>query len=95
MIELYAWGTTNGRRALIMVEETGLPFTLHQIDIRNGAQNTDAYEKLNPYRKIPAMVDPDGPGESRRHFLNPWPSAFTWPRKSAGCSARRRTIPMF
>ena len=60
MIELYAWGTTNGRRALIMVEETGLPFTLHQIDIRNGAQNTDAYEKLNPYRKIPAY------GRSRR-----------------------------
>ena len=52
MIELYAWGTTNGRRALIIVEETGLPFRLHQIDIRNGAQNTDAYEKLNPYRKI-------------------------------------------
>ena len=52
MIDLYAWGTTNGRRALIMVEESGLPFTLHQIDIRNGAQNTEAYAKLNPYRKI-------------------------------------------
>jgi hypothetical protein len=34
MIDLYAWGTTNGRRALIMAEEVGLPFTLHQIDIR-------------------------------------------------------------
>jgi len=62
MIDLYAWGTTNGRRALIMVEESGLPFTLHQIDIRNGAQNTAAYEKLNPYRKIPALVDSEGPG---------------------------------
>jgi GSH-dependent disulfide-bond oxidoreductase len=62
MIDLYAWGTTNGRRALIMAEESGLPFKLHQIDIHNGAQNTAAYEKLNPYRKIPAMVDPEGPG---------------------------------
>jgi len=62
MIDLYAWGTTNGRRALIMAEESGLPFKLHQIDIRNGAQNTEAYEKLNPYRKIPALVDSEGPG---------------------------------
>lgn len=62
MIDLYAWGTTNGRRALIMAEESGLPFKLHPIDIRNGAQNTEAYAKLNPYRKIPALVDPEGPG---------------------------------
>jgi GST-like protein len=62
MIDLYAWGTTNGRRALIMVHESGLPFKLHQIDIRNGAQNTDAYAKLNPYRKIPTLVDAEGPG---------------------------------
>ena len=38
MIDLYAWGTTNGRRALIMAEETGLPFTLHHINIHNGQQ---------------------------------------------------------
>ena len=62
MIDLYAWGTTNGRRALIAVEEAGLPFTLHQIDIRKGDQKTPAYEKINPYRKIPALVDSDGPG---------------------------------
>jgi GST-like protein len=62
MIDLYAWGTTNGRRALIMAEEAGLPFTLHQIDIRKGDQKTAAYEKINPYRKIPALVDSEGPG---------------------------------
>ena len=62
MIELYAWGTTNGRRALIMAEEAGLPFTLHQIDIRKGDQKTAVYERINPYRKIPALVDSDGPG---------------------------------
>jgi len=62
MIDLYAWGTTNGRRALIAVEEAGLPFTLHRIDISKGDQKTPAYEKINPYRKIPALVDSDGPG---------------------------------
>ena len=62
MIDLYAWGTTNGRRALIMVEETGLPFNLHQIDIQKGDQKTPEYERINPYRKIPALIDSQGPG---------------------------------
>jgi GST-like protein len=62
MIDLYAWGTTNGRRALIMVEEAGLPFTLHQIDIHKGDQKTPEYERINPYRKIPALIDSQGPG---------------------------------
>ena len=62
MIDLYAWGTTNGRRALIMAEETGLPFTLHQIDIHKGEQKTPEYERINPYRKIPALIDSEGPG---------------------------------
>src|SRR5262249_2729726 len=62
MMDLYAWGTTNGRRALIMAEEVGLPFKLHRIDIHKGDQKTAAYEKINPYRKIPALVDHDGPG---------------------------------
>jgi GST-like protein len=62
MIDLYAWGTSNGRRALIMAEEAGLPFTLHQVDIHKGDQKTAAYERINPYRKIPALVDSEGPG---------------------------------
>jgi len=63
MIDLYAWGTTNGRRALVMAEEAGLPFTLHQIDIHKGEQKTPAYERINPHRKIPALVDSQGPGD--------------------------------
>jgi GSH-dependent disulfide-bond oxidoreductase len=63
MIDLYSWGTTNGRRALIMAEESGLPFTLHQIDIHKGEQKTPAYERINPYRKIPALIDSQGPGD--------------------------------
>jgi GST-like protein len=62
MIDFYAWGTGNGRRGLIMVEESGLPYTLRQIDIKRGDQKSPEYEKINPYRKIPALVDSDGPG---------------------------------
>jgi GST-like protein len=62
MLELYAWGTTNGRRGLIICEEAELPFNLHQINIQKGDQKTPEYEKINPYRKIPALVDSDGPG---------------------------------
>jgi GST-like protein len=62
MLDLYAWGTTNGRRALIMIEETGLPYNLHQIDIHKGDQKTPQYQKINPYHKIPALIDSEGPG---------------------------------
>lgn len=62
MIDLYAWTTTNGRRAIIMAEEAGLPYELHWIDIQKGEQKTPEYAKINPYRKIPAMTDSDGPG---------------------------------
>ena len=62
MIDLYAWGTTNGRRGLFAAEESGLPFRLNQIDIKRGDQKTPEYEKINPYKKIPSLVDSEGPG---------------------------------
>jgi len=66
MLDLYAWGTTNGRRALIMVEESGLPWRLHQIDLKKGDQKTPEYEAINPYRRIPALVDDSGPGGKKQ-----------------------------
>jgi GST-like protein len=62
MIDLYTWTTTNGRRAIIMAEEAGLPYNLHWINIQKGEQKTPEYAKINPYRKIPSMTDSDGPG---------------------------------
>lgn len=62
MIDLYAWGTSNGRRALVMAEESGLPFTLHQINLQKGDQKTPEFRAINPYGKIPALVDSEGPG---------------------------------
>ncbi len=62
MIELYAWGTPNGRKPLIMLEEAGVPYTLHKINIGKGEQSQPDYLKINPNAKIPAMIDSDGPG---------------------------------
>lgn len=61
MIDLYTWGTPNGRKASIMLEEVGLPYTVHLVDIRKGEQHTPEFVAVNPNSKIPAIVDPDGP----------------------------------
>lgn len=61
MIELYTARTNNGYRALIGMEEAGLPYTLHLIDLVKGEQMTDAFRRLNITHKIPVIVDPAGP----------------------------------
>ncbi len=61
MIELYTWGTPNGRKVSVMLEECGLPYNVHPINIGTGDQFAPAFVALNPNSKIPAMVDPDGP----------------------------------
>jgi GSH-dependent disulfide-bond oxidoreductase len=62
MIELYTWSTPNGRKVSIMLEECGLPYRVHKINIgTNAEQFTPQYLKLSPNGKIPAIVDPDGP----------------------------------
>ncbi|MCC6610923.1 MAG: glutathione S-transferase N-terminal domain-containing protein [Burkholderiales bacterium] len=61
MIELYTWGTPNGRKISIMLEEVGLPYNVHPIDITKGEQHAPAYVAINPNHKIPAIVDPYGP----------------------------------
>ncbi len=59
MIDLYTWGTPNGHKASIMLEETGLPYTVHPINISQGEQNSPSYLAINPNSKIPAIVDRD------------------------------------
>jgi GST-like protein len=61
MIELYTWGTPNGRKVSIMLEECGLPYKLHKVDIGKGEQFAPEYLRINPNGKIPSIVDPDGP----------------------------------
>ncbi len=62
MIDLYSWKTSNGRKLGIMLEELGIPYKAHPIDIGAGDQFTPEFTQLNPNQKIPAMVDSDGPG---------------------------------
>ena len=62
MIDLYSWATSNGHKVHIMLEETGLPYTVHPIDIQDGAQFRPDFLKISPNNKIPAIVDRVGPG---------------------------------
>ena len=59
MIDLYSFGTPNGQKAAIMLEEVGLEYKLHKINILEGDQDTDEYIAISPYSKIPAIVDHD------------------------------------
>jgi GST-like protein len=60
-IDLYTWGTPNGRKVSVMLEECGLPYKVHKIDISKGDQFKPKFVAINPNSKIPAIVDPDGP----------------------------------
>ena len=61
MITLYTWGTPNGRKVSIMLEECALPYRVKTIDITQGEQLYPEFVVINPNSKIPAIVDPDGP----------------------------------
>ena len=61
MIDLYTHATPNGHKVSIMLEEVGLAYRIHLIEITKGDQFKPAFVALNPNSKIPAIVDPDGP----------------------------------
>jgi GSH-dependent disulfide-bond oxidoreductase len=60
-IDLYTWPTPNGHKVHIMLEECGLPYNVHAVDIGAGDQFAPAFLKISPNNKIPAIVDPHGP----------------------------------
>lgn len=63
MIELYTWGTPNGRKVSVMLEECGLDYELHKVDIGKASDQTKPeFLALNPNGKIPVIVDTEGPG---------------------------------
>jgi len=62
VITLYTWATPNGRKVSVMLEECALAYTVHPIDIMNGAQFEPEYVAISPNSKIPAIVDDAGPG---------------------------------
>jgi GSH-dependent disulfide-bond oxidoreductase len=62
MIDLYTTPTSNGRKIPIALEELALPYTAIKVDLTTGQHKTPEYLQINPNGKIPALVDPDGPG---------------------------------
>jgi GST-like protein len=61
-LQLYSLNTPNGVKVSIMLEETGLAYEPHLVDLSKNENATPEYLALNPYGKIPAIIDPDGPG---------------------------------
>ena len=61
-LQLYSLPTPNGVKVSIMLEETGLPYEPHLVDFGKNDQQTPEFRSLNPNGKIPAIIDPDGPG---------------------------------
>ena len=59
MIDLYTWTTPNGRKASIALEELGLPYTVHPVDISKDEQFKPDFLKISPNNRIPAIVDRD------------------------------------
>jgi GST-like protein len=61
MIDVYSWPTPNGHKVHIMLEECGLPYRVHAVDIGAGDQFRPEFLAISPNNKIPAIVDSDGP----------------------------------
>jgi GST-like protein len=61
MIDLYTWGTPNGRKVSVMLEECGLPYKVHSVNIGKDEQFKPEFLAINPNNRIPAIVDPEGP----------------------------------
>ena len=59
MIDLYTWSTPNGRKASIMLEEVGLDYSVHAINIGRDDQFAPDFLKISPNNRIPAIVDRD------------------------------------
>ena len=61
-IQLYSLPTPNGVKVSVMLEETGLPYEPHRVSFDTNDQRSPEFRSLNPYGKIPAILDPNGPG---------------------------------
>jgi GST-like protein len=64
MIDLYGCGSPNVLKVLLMLEETGLPYLLHEVNVHAGEQFTPQFLQLNPNNKVPVIVDHDAAGSS-------------------------------
>jgi GST-like protein len=61
VIDLYTYQTPNGQKASVMLEEIGLPYVVHEVDLLKGEQRAPDFLRISPNNKIPAIVDDEGP----------------------------------
>ena len=60
VIDLYTYETPNGQKASVMLEEVGLPYIVHEVDLMKGEQRAPDFLRISPNNKIPAIVDNEG-----------------------------------
>ena len=91
MIDLYALTSPNVQKIYIMLEECGLPYQEHFVDVWKGDQFNPEFLKLNPNGKIPVIVDREGPGGKPFTVIESGPFCSISPRKPE--NSCRRTWP--
>ena len=69
MIQLHTWTTPNGRKVSIMLEECGLPYSAHKVNIGQNEQFKPEFLAISPNNRIPAIVDPEGPDGKPLHLF--------------------------
>ena len=85
-LQLYAAPTPNGVKVSMMLEETGLAYEPHLIDISNNESKDPAFVSLNPNGRIPAIIDPAGPDGSPLAYGKPVRSSSIWPTRRGSSS---------
>lgn len=93
-LQLYSLPTPNGVKVSIALEELGLPYEPHLVSFQTDDQLTPEFLSLNPNNKIPAIIDPDGPGASRCRCSSRARSWCTWRRRRGACCRRIRRVAM-
>jgi GST-like protein len=94
MIDLYYWPTPNGHKVTLLLEETGLEYRIHPVNIGSGDQFKPDFLAISPNNKMPAIVDQaPADGGPRRACSSPARSCCTWPRRpAASCPATRGRV---
>jgi GST-like protein len=90
MIDLYAMGSPNVVKIYIAIEEMGLPYTVHPVDVFGEAQFDPEFLKLNPNAKVPVIVDHDDPGGRPYTVFESGASSSIWRKRPASCCRRTR-----
>ncbi len=88
MIDFYTLTSPNAQKIYLMLEECGLPYKEHFVDVWKGEQYSAEFSKINPNNKIPAIVDSDGPGGKPYAVIELGRSCCTSPRRPASSCPR-------